>query len=136
MIEHINGKIVHVSAEYTVLEVNGIGYQILCPNPFIYRVGQTETIYTFQYVREDVLALYGFKARKERDLFLKLLNVSGIGPKGALAIMAFGQPEQVIRAIEAEDEAFLVKFPGVGKNRTTDDIGLEREAVDFYRRTG
>ncbi|MDM5199931.1 Holliday junction branch migration protein RuvA [Fictibacillus enclensis] len=115
MIEHINGKIVHVSAEYTVLEVNGIGYQILCPNPFIYRVGQTETIYTFQYVREDVLALYGFKARKERDLFLKLLNVSGIGPKGALAIMAFGQPEQVIRAIEAEDEAFLVKFPGVGK---------------------
>ncbi|MDN4072752.1 Holliday junction branch migration protein RuvA [Fictibacillus terranigra] len=115
MIEHINGKIAHVSAEYAVLEVNGIGYQIFCPNPFIYRLGQSETIYTYHYVREDLIALYGFKTRKERDLFLKLINVSGIGPKGALAIMAFGQPEQVIRAIEAEDEGFLVKFPGVGK---------------------
>ncbi|MCK6257892.1 Holliday junction branch migration protein RuvA [Fictibacillus sp. KIGAM418] len=115
MIEHINGKIEHVSAEYAVLEANGIGYQIFCPNPFIYRPGKAETIYTYHYVREDLIALYGFKTRKERDLFLKLLNVSGIGPKGALAIMAFGQPEQVIRAIEAEDEGFLVKFPGVGK---------------------
>lgn len=115
MIEHINGTISYVSAEYAVIDTNGIGYQIYCPNPFVYRNGQAETIYTFHYVREDLMALYGFKTRKERDLFLKLLNVSGIGPKGALAIMAFGQPEQVIRAIEAEDEGFLIKFPGVGK---------------------
>ena len=72
-------------------------------------------IYTYTYVREDILALYGFPSREEKLLFLKLLNVSGIGPKGALAILAFGEPQQVVQAIENEDEAFLVKFPGVGK---------------------
>ncbi|EIT85320.1 Holliday junction DNA helicase RuvA [Fictibacillus macauensis ZFHKF-1] len=115
MIEHLNGKITYVCAGYAVLTVNGVGYQVMCPNPFVYEVGTEETMYTHHYVREDLMALYGFRSRKERDLFLKLLNVSGIGPKGALAIMAFGQPDQVITAIEAEDEAFLIKFPGVGK---------------------
>ena len=61
------------------------------------------------------MALYGFKTREERLLFTKLLGVSGIGPKGALAILASGQTGQVVQAIEHEDEKFLVKFPGVGK---------------------
>jgi holliday junction DNA helicase RuvA len=66
-------------------------------------------------VREDILALYGFNTREEKLLFTKLLNVTGIGPKGALAILASGEPAQVVQAIENEDEAFLIKFPGVGK---------------------
>ncbi|MGM0804947.1 MAG: Holliday junction branch migration protein RuvA [Bacillota bacterium] len=115
MIESISGNVDYITAEYIVINNNGIGYKILCPNPFIYKLKDQKTVYTYQYVREDILALYGFKNRKERDLFLKLLNVSGIGPKGALAIVAFGQPEQVVNAIEQEDEKFLTKFPGVGK---------------------
>jgi holliday junction DNA helicase RuvA len=115
LIESITGNVDYITAEYVVINNNGIGYKVICPNPFIYKLNEQRSVYTYHYVREDILALYGFINRKERDLFLKLLNVSGIGPKGALAIVAFGQPEQVVNAIEHEDEKFLTKFPGVGK---------------------
>lgn len=117
MYEFIKGTVQYIGPEYIVVENNGMGYQISTPNPFSYtkQYGQEITIYTYTYVREDILALYGFPSREEKLLFLKLLNVSGIGPKGALAILAFGEPQQVVQAIENEDETFLVKFPGVGK---------------------
>ena len=117
MYDFITGKIRFIELQYIVIEVNGIGYQIHCPNPYIFQKDIDEhcTVYTYQHVREDMIRLYGFRSRKERDLFEKLLNVSGIGPKGALAILASGQPEQVVYAIEEENDAFLVKFPGVGK---------------------
>lgn len=117
MIEFINGKVDFISPEFIVIDVSGVGYQIYTPNPFLFQkdLGQTVKIYTFQYVREDVIALYGFETRQERTLFTKLLNVSGIGPKGAMAILAAGQPDAVVQAIEDENEKFLVKFPGVGK---------------------
>lgn len=98
------------------MEVNGIGYRIICPNPFAFE--QTDTrvkVYTYHYVRDDASLLYGFKTREEKALFTKLLSVSGIGPKGGLAILATGEPQQVIAAIEQEDESFLMQFPGVGK---------------------
>lgn len=117
MFEFIKGTVEFVGPEYIVIENQGIGYQVMTPNPFIYskHLGQDIRIFTYHYVREDIMALYGFQAREEKTLFTKLLNVTGIGPKGALAILASGQPEQVIQAIENEDEAFLIKFPGVGK---------------------
>ncbi|WP_404458775.1 Holliday junction branch migration protein RuvA [Sutcliffiella horikoshii] len=117
MIDFIRGFVEYVSPEYVVVEVMGVGYQVNAPNPFIYQVDRDKevTIYTYQHVREDILALYGFKTREDKNLFMKLLNVTGIGPKGALAILASGQPAQVVHAIENEDEKFLVKFPGVGK---------------------
>ncbi len=115
MIEFVKGTIDYVSPQYIVIENGGIGYQIFAPNPFIYKKNSNETIYTYHYVREDTNALYGFSTREEKMLFTKMLNVTGIGPKGALAILASGDPGAVIEAIENEDEAFLVKFPGVGK---------------------
>ncbi|MFT8319915.1 MAG: Holliday junction branch migration protein RuvA [Bacillus sp. (in: firmicutes)] len=117
MYEYIKGKIDFVSPEYIVIENNGIGYQIKTPNPFSFSTLDNKEIvvFTYHYVREDIISLYGFRSREEKALFTKLLNVSGIGPKGALAILASGEPVQVITAIENEDEAFLVKFPGVGK---------------------
>ena len=117
MYEFIKGTVQYVSPEYVVIENNGIGYQVTVPNPFFYSkdLGQDVIIYTYTYVREDILALYGFNTREEKLLFTKLLNVTGIGPKGALAILASGEPAQVVQAIENEDEAFLIKFPGVGK---------------------
>lgn len=117
LIDFIRGYVEYVSPEYVVVEVMGVGYQINAPNPFIYTVDRDKevTIYTYQHVREDILALYGFKTREDKNLFMKLLNVTGIGPKGALAILASGQPAQVVHAIENEDEKFLIKFPGVGK---------------------
>ena len=99
MIEFLNGKINYIDTQYIVLEVNNVGYQVYCANPFIYQTDSELTVYTYQYVREDAIKLFGFKTREEKALFEKLLNVSGIGPKGALAILATGDPGQVIQAI-------------------------------------
>ncbi|MBL3646304.1 Holliday junction branch migration protein RuvA [Bacillus vallismortis] len=115
MIEFVKGTIDYVSPQYIVIENGGIGYQIFTPNPFIYKERNQETIFTYHHIREDAFSLYGFSTREEKALFTKLLNVTGIGPKGALAILGSGDPGAVIQAIESEDEAFLVKFPGVGK---------------------
>ncbi|MFD1705524.1 Holliday junction branch migration protein RuvA [Siminovitchia sediminis] len=117
MYEYIKGTIGQIGPEYVVVENNGIGYQILTPNPFVFsaKIGSEMTIYTYQHVREDNIALYGFEKDTEKQMFKKLISVSGIGPKGALAILAFGKPAQVVQAIEMEDEKFLTKFPGVGK---------------------
>ncbi|MDO3660806.1 Holliday junction branch migration protein RuvA [Bacillus sp. C28GYM-DRY-1] len=115
MIEFVKGTIDYVSPQYIVIENGGIGYQIFTPNPFIYKERNQETIFTYHHIREDAFSLYGFSTREEKALFTKLLNVTGIGPKGALAILGSGDPGAVIQAIENEDEAFLVKFPGVGK---------------------
>jgi holliday junction DNA helicase RuvA len=117
MYEYIIGTVKRVSPEYVVLENNGIGYQLQTANPFAFSkyMNQEIQIFTYQHVREDLIALFGFEAMEEKLLFMKLLNVSGIGPKGALAILASGAPGQVITAIEQEDDKFLTKFPGVGK---------------------
>ena len=105
-----------ITPEYIVLEQQGIGWQLNTPNPFAFRTAALEQqIYVHLHVREDAQVLYGFPNLDQRELFRKLILVSGIGPKGALAILATGNPQQVISAIEREDETFLVKFPGVGK---------------------
>lgn len=117
MIEYIKGTLTHIDAQYVVVEAHGVGYQIYCGNPFHFQSSvQTEvTVYTYQYVREDTVALYGFSSREERTLFIKLLNVSGVGPKGALSIIATGKPKHLVTAIQTEDLTFLTKFPGIGK---------------------
>ncbi|WP_088013641.1 Holliday junction branch migration protein RuvA [Gottfriedia acidiceleris] len=116
MYEYIIGKIEWVGPEYIVIDHNGMGYQLFTPNPYVFRPSnEILKVYTHLYVREDVMMLYGFKTLDERTLFQKLLSVSGIGPKGALAIVATGEPNQIVHAIEEEDEVFLTKFPGVGK---------------------
>lgn len=116
MYDYIKGLVTRVTPEYMTLEQNGIGWQIFTPNPYAFRVSsEPQQIYTHLNVREDAHLLFGFVSLEQRELFRKLIQVSGIGPKGALAILASGQPSQVVQAIEREDETFLVKFPGVGK---------------------
>lgn len=116
MYDYFIGQVVRQNHEYIVVETNGIGWQIYTPNPYAFQLTEkAQQIYVHMHVREDAQQLYGFKTFDERELFRKLIQVSGIGPKGALAILASGNPSQVIAAIESEDEAFLIKFPGVGK---------------------
>ncbi|OJG78344.1 Holliday junction DNA helicase RuvA [Enterococcus pallens] len=97
--------------------MQGIGYQIALGNPYRYssKLEQTITIYVQQIIREDSHALYGFETLAEKQLFLRLLSVSGIGPKSGLAIMANEDHQGLIQAIEAGDVTYLTKFPGVGK---------------------
>lgn len=116
MYDYIMGMVTRVTPEYIVLEQQGIGWQLNTPNPFAFQVNKEQVkVFTHLYVREDAQQLFAFKTLEQRELFRKLIQVSGIGPKGALAILASGNPSQVISAIETEDEKFLVKFPGVGK---------------------
>ncbi len=116
MYDYIKGQITRVTPEYITLEQGGLGWQILTPNPYAFhKTEEIQQVFTHLHVREDQQLLLGFKTLEQRELFKKLITVSGIGPKGALAILASGIPSQVIGAIEREDEAFLVQFPGVGK---------------------
>lgn len=116
MYDYIKGQVTRLTPEYIVLEQSGIGYCIITPNPYAFRINDMEQkVYIHMHVREDAMQLFGFKTIEQRELFRKLIQVSGIGPKGALAILASGNPSQVVAAIETEDEKFLTKFPGVGK---------------------
>ena len=118
MYEYIIGKVTFVSPYYIVVETNGIGYQISVDNPYRYS-GKMDTdikLYLHQVVREDAQLLFGFGSLEEKQLFLKLISVSGIGPKSGLAIMAsVADHGGLINAIEGEDVTYLTKFPGVGK---------------------
>lgn len=117
MIDFVEGKLDYIDAEYIVMEAGGIGYRLFCPNPyqFVQYEGKKTRLYTHHHVREDAILLYGFGSRDERDLFRKLLEVTGIGPKGALAILAAATPEQIVMAVQQENVTYLTKFPGIGK---------------------
>lgn len=117
MIAYIKGKLVMIQEESVVLDAGGIGYEIICPNPFIYQkyMDQETFIYTYHHVREDVQCLFGFKDEDQKLLFTKLISVSGIGPKSAINMIGSVQVPDFIAAIEQEDEKYLTQFPGVGK---------------------
>ncbi|MCU6711115.1 Holliday junction branch migration protein RuvA [Paenibacillus sp. J5C_2022] len=116
MIDFLRGKIIHIDAEYVVVDVRDIGYRVFTPNPYEF-AGKDEaaTIYIHHHVREDAILLYGFLSREQQTLFRKLLDVSGIGPRVALGILSAGRPETVIAAIQQENIGFLTKLPGIGK---------------------
>lgn len=114
MYEYIKGKITNITPKYIVIDNNGIGYNIKTPNPYNYELDSLVTVYTYLHVREDVFELYGFSSLYERDFFLSLISVKGIGPKGALAILASGKTEETINAIKESNSRYLEKFPGIG----------------------
>ncbi|KPH77097.1 MULTISPECIES: Holliday junction branch migration protein RuvA [Bacillaceae] len=117
MIAYIKGKMVKIQEDSIVIDVNGIGYEIICANPFSFQsfMNKEAIVYTYHYVREDSQILYGFKNEDEKYLFIKLISVSGIGPKGALGILGSVDIPAFVSAIEQEDDKFLTTFPGVGK---------------------
>lgn len=126
MYEYMTGQLVYVDPLYVVVDVQGIGYQIYVANPFRFTSVLHEEVqmYIHQAVRDDNITLYGFKDASEKRLYLKLISVSGIGPKSGLSILANGDHRGLIAAIEAEDVKYLTKFPGVGK-KTASQIVLD-----------
>lgn len=117
MYEYLTGVVTFINPYYIVVETNGIGYQIALGNPYRYssKLNQKIKIYVHQAIREDAHLLYGFDSLEEKQLFLRLVSVSGIGPKSALAIMASEDHSGLIQAVESSDVTYLTKFPGVGK---------------------
>lgn len=114
MFDYIKGKITVIYAKYIVVENSGIGYIVHVANPYSYKLDCDTTIYIYTYIREDVNDLYGFSKVEERDLFVKLISVKGIGPKGALAILASGDIEALEEAINKGDSKYLQRYPGIG----------------------
>ncbi|MFO8068649.1 MAG: Holliday junction branch migration protein RuvA, partial [Alkalibacterium sp.] len=126
MFEYIKGIIKHIYPGYIVLEANNIGYKILMGNPFRYsdKLHNEDIIYIYHDVKQDAMNLFGFVTLQEKNLFLKLINVSGIGPKSALAILANEDHQGFVQAIEDNNSTYLTKFPGVGK-KTAAQIVLD-----------
>lgn len=114
MYNYFNGKIAEVTSTFIVIDVNNIGYEIKVPNPFYYQVGNSANLYAYLHVREDMMDLYGFNTKEQKEVFTKLLGVKGIGPKSALAILASGNVGDISNAIENADDVYLTKFPGIG----------------------
>lgn len=127
MISYITGKIVHKqNQKVTVLTGGGVGYQVgVMPMLFLELVLNNEVnLYTYLAVRENALDLYGFKDLSERDLFMKFLDVTGIGPKTALHLLSLGTVDEISGAIGRGDVDYLTKVSGIGK-KTAERIVVE-----------
>lgn len=113
MYSYINGIITIIEPSYVVIENNGIGYLIYVSNPYHYRLNEEYKIFLYQQIREDENTLYGFKDLREKELFIKLIGVKGLGCKMALPMLS-GSIEDVLGAIEKGDISYLKKFPKIG----------------------
>jgi Holliday junction DNA helicase RuvA len=127
MIARVAGTLVEKGPGRLIVDVHGVGYDLQVPLSTFYVVGDEGTAVTLRvhtHVREDVIALYGFATGLEQDLFERLIAISGIGPKLALAVLSGMEPPDLVRAIRSQDVARLTSIPGVGK-KTAERIGLE-----------
>ena len=125
MYEYINGLITNIYPAYIVVcDRSGVGYKLYTANPYRFEQNVESHVYVEQIVRENEIALYGFMDENEKILFNKLLNVSGIGPKSALAILASGDAQGLVNAVANDDVSYLTQFPGVGK-KTAQQIILD-----------
>jgi holliday junction DNA helicase RuvA len=127
LIAYLRGRILEKHPNRVIVDVNGVGYDVAVPLSTFYGLSDADgdvTLRIHTHVREDALSLYGFATVLEQDLFERLIGVSGIGPKVALAVLSGIEPPELIRAIERADLARLTAIPGVGK-KTSERIVLE-----------
>jgi Holliday junction DNA helicase RuvA len=127
VIARLKGTLAEKTPNRLTVDVGGVGYDVLVPLSTFYGIGEPGAAVTLRihtHVREDVIALYGFTSALEQDLFERLISISGIGPKLALAVLSGIDPGDLVRAIRVQDVARLTRIPGVGK-KTAERIGLE-----------
>ena len=127
MIAHLRGRILEKHPNRLIVDVDGVGYDLYVPLSTFYGLGDTGSpiaLRVHTHVREDALALYGFATRLEQDVFERLIAISGIGPKLALAVLSGIETPELVHAIERADVARLTAIPGVGK-KTAERMVLE-----------
>lgn len=151
MFSFIKGMVRETEKNYITLENNGIGYQIFVANPFSFPLDEEKKVFIYTYVKEDEFSLYGFNTIEEKELFLRLISVKGVGPKLALPMFSLGSVAGIIDAIDRENILYLTKFPKVGekvarqiildlkgklvKNESAPTVGLE-EVVEALESLG
>jgi holliday junction DNA helicase RuvA len=127
VIAHLRGRIFAKHPNRLILDVNGVGYDVAVPLSTFYGLGEPGAEIALRihtHVREDALLLYGFATVLEQDLFERLIGISGIGPKVALAVLSGIEPAELVRAVQRGDVARLTAIPGIGK-KTAERMVLE-----------
>ncbi|RJO62032.1 Holliday junction branch migration protein RuvA [candidate division WS5 bacterium] len=126
MIASLRGKVVQKRADSLVVEMNGVGYKVICPVSVLEQASVSEEIFlnTYTHVREDILALYGFLTADDLALFELLIGVSGVGPKAAVNILSAASSEKIRASIQKQDPGILYSVSGIGK-KTAEKIVVE-----------
>jgi Holliday junction DNA helicase RuvA len=136
MIGYLSGTVLKANERFLLLETSGVGYKVFCPLPLL--VGTKEkqdlAVFVHTHVREDAITLYGFAKETELELFERLLDVSGIGPKSALAMLSVHSPASIADAVERADAVLLSHTPGIGK-KTAEKIIIELKGKLSHLRT-
>lgn len=127
MIAYLSGKLLEKSVNSVIVDVGGVGYEVSIPLSTFYELGETGSdvslrIYT--HVREDAIQLFGFKTNRERDLYLRLLSVQGVGAKSGITMLSGMSADEIIMAIRTDDLARLTSIPGVGR-KTAERLVIE-----------
>ena len=114
MYSYIKGMVVGYDGNYIILDNNNIGYSIFVSNPYSFKLNEECKVYLYNHIKEDENSLYGFKSLEEKNLFLKLINVKGIGPKMAMPLFAGGNIKGIYDAINSDNVTYLTRFPKIG----------------------
>ncbi len=127
MIAHLSGTLLAKQATSVILDVGGVGYEVTIPLSTFYdleEIGSIAKLRIYTYVREDSLQLFGFRTLRERELFLKLISVGGIGPKLGITILSGMSADEIILSIRTNNLGRLTSIPGIGK-KTAERIVIE-----------
>lgn len=124
LIAFVEGIVRLIRSNSVVLDVNGVGYEVFMNHAVTQRLGESLFLYTYQQVREDAMLLYGFKREEDYEVFMRLINVKGIGPKLALGVLEACSGKDLIDAIERDDIKRLKALPGIGA-KTAGQIVLD-----------
>ena len=133
MIGWLNGKLLAVDKDRVIVDVSGVGYQVL-PSAGVARnkikIGEEIRLFIYTHVREDQLSLFGFSNLEEKQMFELLLSVSGVGPKSALAVLSRGNPDEIRQAVANADVEFFTSVSGLGKK------SAQRIIIDLKSKLG
>ena len=135
MFDYIVGKVAYLKSNAIVIDNHGIGYLVYVANPYSYEEGKEYQVFTYEHITEQEDTLYGFKTLEEKELFLKLISVKGLGPKMTLPILAVGSIDGIKDAIERENILYLKKFPKIGE-KLARQIVLDLKGKLNYTATG
>jgi Holliday junction DNA helicase RuvA len=127
MIAYLNGKLLTKATNTAIIDVAGVGYEVQIPLSTYYEMGEIGNVialYIHTHVREDAIQLFGFRRPLEKELFLRLISISGVGPKLALTLLSGLNPDELVRAIAGNNLVQLTAIPGVGR-KTAERLVIE-----------